>query len=74
MQGEHLNMDGFSALTLKKKIFYGNQGTITAVKLQFCFIIRSFKKIKSQHNNLGLFNIVRKIMSRFWTCPLKTSD
>lgn len=66
MQGEHLNTDGFSVLALfKKKIFYGNGTAITAVKLQFCFIIRSFKKTKSQHSNLGLLISVRKIMSRF---------
>lgn len=74
MKGEHLNMDVFSVLVLLKKIFYGNQGAITAVKLQFCYIIRSFKKIKSEHNNLELFNIVRNIVSWFWTYTLKMSD
>ena len=38
MKGEHLNIDRFSVLALlkkkKKKLFYGNQGTITAVKLK----------------------------------------
>lgn len=67
MQGEHLNTDGFSVLALfkKKKNFYGNRKDITAVKLQFCFIIRSFKKTKSQHSNLGLLISVRVTMSCF---------
>lgn len=42
MKGEYLNMDGFSVLALlkkkkKKNLFYGNQGTITAVKLKILF-------------------------------------
>lgn len=86
MQGERLNMDVFSVLALlkkskkhktknnNKKLFYGNRGTITAVKLQFCYIIRSSKKIKFQHNNLGLFNSIKNITSRFWTYTLKVSD
>lgn len=41
MKGEYLIMDGFSVLALlkkkKKNLFYGNQGTITAVKLKILF-------------------------------------
>ena len=43
MKGEHLNMDRFSVLALLKQqqqqqqLFYGNQETITAVKLKILF-------------------------------------
>ena len=78
MKGEYLIMDGFSVLALlKKKKKTSSMETKEPSQLlnwKFCFIIRNLKKIKFWHYNLGLLKNVRKIISWFWTCPLKVNN